>query len=121
MNIFAKAAIVGALAPALAAGTLTSALADETARGVANGADWSVAISAEYTPGVQPVDPIYLAAGQSWSGLVELNADGELKFYVPRADGGLGARWLFCGVDDTDAVGATVTVHADGSFVVACG
>jgi hypothetical protein len=122
MNIFAKAALVGTLGSALAAGTLTgSAFAVERAHGIANGAAWSVAISEDYTTGVRPVDAIYLAAGQSWSGTVALNGDGELKYYTPRADGGLTARWLFCGVEGAGAMNATVTVDADGSFTVACG
>jgi hypothetical protein len=122
MNVFAKAAIAGTLAAALAAGTFAgSAFAVERAHGLANGAAWSVAISPEYTTGVRPVDAVYLGAGQSWTGTVELNSDGELKFYVPRADGALGARWLFCGVEGAGAMDATVTVDADGSFTVACG
>ena len=122
MNIFAKAAIVGTIGSVLAAGTLAgSAFAVERAHGLANGAGWSVAISPEYTTGVRPVDAVYLTAGQSWSGTVELNNDGELKYYVPRGDGGLGAHWLFCGVEGAGAMDATVTVDADGSFTVACG
>jgi hypothetical protein len=114
MNILAKYAVAATFATALTLGTISTAQA-ERAMGLGDPTSWSVAISTEYTTGIRPVSPVYLSAGDSWSGSVERNGDGEIKFYVPRRNGSLGARWLEC-----DSSGVTINVAVDGSFVVTC-
>lgn len=122
MNIFSKAAIVGSLGAALAAGIVApAAYAAESTRGAATTASWSMAIAPDYTTGNQPTDAIYLTAGDSWSGTVELNGDGDLKYYLPNDRGGMTAEFLFCGVEGAGAMSVDVTVAADGSFVLTCG
>jgi hypothetical protein len=118
MNIFSKAALIGTLGAALAAGTMSSsALAYGVAIGPASSGSWSIAL-ADYEPGANPDNPIYLGPGQTWSGNLTANSNGEIKYYNPRANGALGAQLLACDSGGTAAV--TATVNADGSFRITC-
>ena len=119
MNAFSKTAIGGAVASALALSALAAPASAKTALGLGSTAGWSVALSTEYVIGPDPNELIHFTAGETWSGTVELNGDGEMKFYVPRSNGnGINARWLDC--ETLGAATATVEVHADGSFAVTC-
>jgi hypothetical protein len=115
MNVFRSTLLVGALA---VVPFVSSAYAFDTDRGrLAVG---TVINIADYSIGTNHDAIVSLTAGDAtWSGEVELNGEGELRYYT-LLDGAVRSHNLFCGDLDDDTAMITATFGADNFYRIAC-